>query len=699
MPEPVIYTHCSICEQICGLAVETADGRIASIKPDKKNPYSWRDFCIKGARAGDIRDHTARILSPMKRVGDGYVATSYDEAINDIAARLHRLVDAHGPDAVGCYSGNPAGFAFSAHSFMNGFIDGLGSRSKFSVGSVDQNAVLVVADKMYGSETVTLLPDVDECDYFLLIGANPAVSKMNWMGRTPNGWKRVLNRVRAGAQLVVVDPRKTETAKQATRHVTVIPGQDWAYLLGLLHVIFTERLENIPYTDQIDNLEQLRQLAEAQDVAALAGRASVSADHITDVARGFARAKSAVAIARTGPAQSLNGTLAEWLSHALNFVTGRVDVRGGRYMPGWPMRLPDMARRQPKAEPRLSRVRGLPPVAGGYSLAELPDEIETPGDGQLRALFITGGNPVASGPNGARLDAALSKLDLLVSIDLFQRESHRHADWLIPGSHFLERSEVHVYLHSLNDEPFIMASKAVAPIPGDAIHEWRFVQLLADALGVELFGSAVETPDDLSAMMLAGSGLTLDEIRAAPHGLAYGERTLGHLWEHLADAERNVDLCPKEFAANLRERASTPAAAASASPTSYRLISKRRNATMNSWMADTLGVLKDSVTGDIIEIHPKDAERDGLADGDMVAVHAGADAVSCRLKVTDDIRQGVALIEHGWGSRVFDPAKGDVVFDTGVIRNRLVPSAPLDPFTGVPALNGAAVSIARISNS
>jgi formate dehydrogenase len=382
----------------------------------------------------------------MKRVGDRYVPASYEEAVDDIATRLNTVIDRYGPDAVGSYHGNPAAFSWGNTVLFAGLLDAIGTRNRFWVGSVDQNSAHVVAQKLFGSELVSLQFDVDDCDCMMFIGHNPAESTMNWIWTSPGGWRRALARRDAGADLIVVDPRRTGTAAEATLHVAVRPGQDWAFLLGVIKVVFDQGWDRPATAVPVTGVQQLRALAAGADLADLSARCAVPADVIADVARRFATARTALCATATGVGQTRAGTIAEWLGMALNLITDRVDRPGGRrYERG----LVDMARlfslMAPPGEHR-TRLRGTPMVAGYHSLPELADEITTPGPGQIRAVILNAGNPVISGPQGTALDAALGQLDLLVAVDIVQRESHRHAHWLIPGTHWLERSEAHPIL-------------------------------------------------------------------------------------------------------------------------------------------------------------------------------------------------------------------------------------------------------------
>ncbi len=696
--ERTVHTHCLICEQLCGLAVTVSGTRITAIHPDKQNPYTWRDFCVKAQRAAEVVSHPNRLRSPMRRVGDRYEPASYEEAIDDISGRLKAIIERHGRDAVGGYCGNPMGFSFGATVFHNVFLSTIGTHQKFSVQSIDSNAKHVAAGAMFGHEMLALVPDIDEADCVLLIGTNPAVSKFNWGGKVPNGWRRLKDRVRNGADLIVVDPRRTETAMAASLHLAPHPETDWALLLGVVRVILDERLDRLPDGIEFDGLEDLRRLAISQPLERLAGICDIPVAAIADLARRFAKAERGFAFAGTGSALGLHGVLTQWLTLALNVLTDRIDRPGGRFMPSW---LTDSARQSVKAQVTRtqpagrSRVRMLKNVVGQHSLAELADEITTPGEGQIRALILGGGNPVCTGPDGARLSDALRELDLLVCIDLFQRESHRDADWLIPAVHFLEREEIHVPLHAYNDRPFVQTSRQVVPPPEDVWPEWMFYRELAKAMGAELFGGAISNPDELASSMLAGNdAVTLSKIREAEHGLVYGERTMGHLLAVLREDRIAVRLCPEEFAAQLTlalERAAIEGTA----ERRLRMISRRRNGMMNSALDNVCSSAANDELSGVVEVNRDDARDLGIMDGDAVSVSSDSGAVQAVAKLSTDVRSGTVVIAHGWGSALLDPLTAQDVATSGSDRNRLVSSRDIDPLSAVPRLNGTLVSIAR----
>lgn len=716
-----VHTFCRYCLASCGVEVTVEDNRVVKISADKQNPHSWRDFCAKGRTAGQLVEHPRRILTPMRRVGDTYVDATWDEAIADIAARMNAVIEADTPDAVGLYYGNPAGFSSSNIIFMNGWLDAVGTHSRYSVGSIDQNAMHVVADAMYGSILMAPVSDIDNCDYFLLVGTNPAVSAWNWLETVPGGWRRALARQAQGATIVVVDPLRTESAAKADVHLAVRPAQDWALLLAMVKVILDEGLEHRgDCADLADGMERLRELVADADLDDLARRCDLERSRIETAARDFAAARAAMVVTRTGVSMHLTGTVAEWLGHVLNVITGRMDRPGGRrFEPGYvdAIRMSGMV----KATPHHNRLSGRTMVAGAHALSELPDEITTPGSGQIRAMVINCGNPVVSGPDGARLDEALAQLDLLVAIDFVQRESHRHAHWLLPAVHWLERDDLLAFTSNMHDEPYLhYGAKAVDP-PPEARQEWRVFVDLAIAMGKPMFRAkglngfiratrraarltgrpGLEfTPHWINRLVVAtgrkfnGRRISWRDVMAHPHGWVLGPREFGHFRDALRTPDKKVRVAPPEFVARARELLAGPAPQPPADYP-FQLANRRHRHSMNSWLND-LPSLHPSGKGTEVVIHPDDASRLGIADGDRVKVHSPVGAVELTAAISEQPRPGVIVIDHGWGSRVFDPRGGSAPESFGINRNLLVDAGPVDPLSQTAALNSSYVAVARV---
>ena len=712
-----VHTHCGYCLAVCGVTVTVDEqGKVAKIAPDKENPHTRHDFCAKGRTAAEVISHPRRITTPMRRVGAGYVEATWEEAIRDIATRMNAIIDRDGPDSVGSYWGNPGGGSPWNVPFFNAFLDSIGTRQRYHVGSTDQNNFHVVAEELYGSPWLVLVSDVDDCDFFIVVGSNPAVSASLWIEIVPGGWRRMLDRQDKGATIVVVDPIRTESAAAASEHLAIRPGQDWALLLGMLKVILDEGLEHVQDCGELHGMDDVRHLVAEADLADLAARCDIPVPTIQDLARRFATARTAQLVTRTGVSHHITGTIGEWLGRLLVHVTGRADRPGGQfYNPGF-VNVSKLASRLFPKTGHISRVAGRPTVAGAHTLAELADEILTPGEGRIRAMVIDAGNPVVAGAEGPKLDRALADLELLVVVDIMQRESHRHADWLIPGTHWLERNGLWIITNQFHDEPYAQfGRRAVDPPPG-VRDEWEFFTDLTLAMGRPLAGmrgvnTFIKTtrtlarvlnrpglafhPSWLDRLLLRmGKKVTYQEVLDHPHGWVFGEREFGHLKNNLQTPDKKIHAAPAQFVRECRRqmRSVHPQA-----PEGYpfQLSNKRSRHSMNSWLNEVPGLHRKS-RGNDVEIHPQDAAEIGVTDGDRVRVRSTVGSLETTVQISDAPRPGVVVMKHGWGSRIFDPANGGTPESFGTNRNLLVSSDNLDPLSQNPALSSTFVAVERV---
>lgn len=712
-----VKTFCRICLSLCGLEVQTDGKKVHRILPDKTHPYSWRDFCAKGGSAQNLSEHPRRLFKPMKRIGERYVESTYEEAIADIAERLNKIRREHGPHAIATYLGNPGAHNQPGTIAQNGFMKGVGSANAFYVGSVDTNNYQLVMREMYGSDMAVLIPDVDHAKCFLFIGMNPAISNMVWLDIVPDGWNRVLAAQVKGADLIMVDPRQTPSTRRANTHVVIKPGQDWALLLGIVKLVFENGWEHKQDCAEAVGIEPIREIAASASLDDLSARCGVSVEQIRDVARRFATAETAVCVARTGVSQNRNGTVGEWLSHVLNLVTGRVDRKGGRFFHRGlfknPLRLlnlmNDVLSLQGK---RLSRVGRHRAIAGAYPMAIMADEMLTPGRDQVRALVINSGNPVVSGADGAQLDKALEGLDLVVALDFFQRESHRHAHWLIPGSHFLEREELYALFSGFMDRPHAQLGQKVVDLP-DGVHtEWDFFLDLSLKMGVPFLGIpgmnaivrlsrrvAKWTGDPQHAfnvrwvwafLIKALSPLKWKDLVRNPQGVMYGERRYGEFKAALQTPDKRIHACPPQFLDALRQRLAEPLPQRdTAYP--FQIVNQRRVSMMNSWLVES--VKRKQAHGEYVEINPEDARALNLVDEQPVRLSSRNGSVVAKAKLSEEVARGVVCLEHGWGSRTFDPVHNGPALVQGVKRNLLISNEGIDELSGMPNLNGTAVSL------
>jgi formate dehydrogenase len=716
MPPKTTKTFCRICVAFCGLDVETDGSRITRVRPDKDNPFNWRDFCLKGGSSNNIRDHEKRLTTPMKRVGDHYVPVTYQQAIKEISGSLNKIRRQHGAQAIATYSGNPGMMNTTSAMFQAGFLAGLKNTNNYSAVSVDTSNLHLVSQEMYGCELALLIPDVDHAKCFLLIGTNPAVSTMGWLTNVPDGWGRLLAAQTNGADLIVVDPRRTATTNKANTHLLVQPGEDWALLLGLIKVIFANGWEHREDCEQATGIEQIKAIAAEVSLANLAERCGIAVNDIKNVAERFAKAETGFCLAHTGVAHNRNGTLGEWLSHVLNLVTGRIDRPGGRYYnPGIFKNTMEFLNKQPSRTASPSRIGGFRPIYNCYPMATMADEILTPGNDQIRALIIDGGNPVVSGPDGAKLDKALQTLDLLIAIDLFQRESHQHADWLIPGSHFLEREELTSMIGPLFELPYIqLGQAAIEPIAG-VKPEWEFYRDLTLHMRLPFMGSWVMNGLIYVSRCLARltknkklafnprwlwfltikslSKIKWRDLVTKPSGFFYAKKSYGHFRPALQTDNGKIHAAPDMFVNALKTRIATPSC--SNNPEyPFFLVNQRRKSMMNSWLVET--VKRKDVYGEYIEISAEDASAMAVANNELLQVESKTNALIAKVRISTEVPQGIVSMDHGWGSRLFDPQNNSQSESQGVNRNLLIASDKLDELTGMPNLNGSRVNLSKV---
>jgi formate dehydrogenase len=497
-----------------------------------------------------------------------------------------------------------------------------------------------------------------------------------------------------------------------------MPGTDWAFLLGMLRVIFEDKLERADTAAPLNGVDHIRALALSTSLESLADRCGVPAAVIRDVARRFGKARRGMCLTHTGVSHTPTGTLAEWLCAVINAVTDRLDRPGGKRVERGYLDLAEIWSKFAPPGQHRTRLRGNPTIAGFHSLAELADEITTPGDGQIRAMLIAAGNPVVSGPDSAAMDRAFSQLELLVSVDFVQRESHRHAHWLIPGTHFLEREGLHALFAGLTEMPFAQyARQAVTPPPG-VKEEWQFFTDLALAMNRNLFGKpgvnafirasrrlARITGNPQHAMnprwverlmVMAGRRLKYDDIRKHEHGWLYGKKEYGHFAKVLRTPDKAVHCAPPKFLWALKQTLAERRTRTSAEYP-LLLINRRVRESMNSWLNETEGLFAQQ-RQNVAELHPDDATGLGIADGEWIRIHSAAGQIELPARIVAGGRPGVVTVPHGWGSAIYDPVNNDAPARLGANRNLLIDRHEIDPFSQTPSLNAKPVRIERIAS-
>lgn len=673
---------CHICEANCGVLVEVEGNSILSIKGDPDNPLSRGHICPKGTALQDLQEDPDRLRKPLKRVGSDWHEISFEQAFAEIGEKV-RAILARDPDSSAVYVGNP-----NAHSYGNalniGFLEkALRTRNKFSASTVDQMPHQVANLRLWGHASMFPIPDADRTQTLVILGGNPMASNGS-LWTVPDFRNRMKDLRARGGELVVIDPRRTETAKIADRHLFIRPASDLWFLIAMLKAVMA-RKPHRPVQDFVTSLDEVAALLERFDSEACAAACGVPLAEIERLADRFAAGPAAL-YGRMGVATQSNGTLNAWLISLINIASGQLDREGG-----WVFGLPavDTVSVLPPGSigKHTSRVSGHRSVLGEFPAAAMAEEIETPGEGQIKALFVVAGNPVLSTPNGARLAKALESLDLMVSIDIYRNATSAHAHYILPPSGPLERDHYGLFLLPMAARTIAVYSPPTLPQAEGSLHDWEILRGLASAIS----GEPVQSPtprEALDGLLQTGPyGLTLQQVEAVPSGIDLGPPPTDQLPARLRSASKSVACDVPEFMLCLAEL-EIPNIEVSEG---LKLIGRRHLRTNNSWLANSRRLIKgpDRCT---VMIHPTDAEQRGIADGATVKVRSSAGEISLSAEVTEDMMPGTVSIPHGWGHALPGVAMVNALGKPGVSVNDITLNE-VDPLSGNAALSGIAVEV------
>lgn len=713
MPTQKLRT-CTLCEAMCGLVITTEGERVLEIRGDTDDPLSKGHICPKAVALQDIHTDPDRIRHPMKRVGTEWKRIEWDEAITLAVNGIQAVQQKHGRDAVASYVGNPTVHSLGAMLFVGGFLRSLRTKNRYSATSVDQLPAHVAAMYVFGHLLLIPVPDLDRTDHLLVFGANPAVSNGSLM--TAPGASERLKAIRArGGRVVVIDPRRTETAALADAHHAIRPGTDALLLLALLQVIFAEGLERRGHLSAVtDGVDSLRETSARFTPERVADSTGIAAETIRTMARDFAAAPTGVAYGRVGVSMQEFGGLATWLITALNIVCGRIDAVGGAMFTSPAV---DVLRADEQRDggPRFgrwkTRVRGLPEFAGELPVAALAEEMETAGPGQVRGFVTHGGNPVLSTPNGARLDAALAQMDFYVAIDFYLNETTRHAHLILPPSSPLEREHYDLIFHTLAVRDTAKYSAPVFEKPAEARHEWQIMNSIASRLNrgvpAKLRGlaQAIGGPSLMLDYALRtgpygkgfspfGRGLSLRALKQKPHGIDLGALKPCLLGK-LGTPDRRIHAAPPLFVADVARLESRLLSQATVNGDALALIGRRATRSSNSWMHNVERLVRGKNRCTLL-MHPADAAARNLSDGTVVRISARVGAVDAELAVSSEMMPGVVSLPHGWGHGRSGTQLRVAAQHPGVSINDLTDDQAIDALTGNAAFSGVMVTVSAL---
>lgn len=728
------FRACPFCEASCGLELKMDGPKVISVRGNANDVFSHGYICPKGAALKDLHDDPDRLRQPMLKRNGEFVAVSWDEAFAEIEQRLLPLRKEHGVDCVASVIGNPGAHKTGLLLYFARLARALGSRNLFSASTLDQMPKQLSSGLMYGTFFSIPVPDIERCDLMVILGANPMVSNGSlWTVPDFRGKAKALKA--RGGRMVVIDPRRTETAAIADEHHFIRPGSDVFLLLGITHTLFAEKLvQPGRLLEWLNGLDEVEQAVASYAPEQVAARCGLGAATIRGLARALAAAPRAALYGRIGTCTQEFGTLASWLIDVINILTGNLDREGGMMFtkaaafaantigkPG--------SGRGVSTGRRHSRVSHAPEVLGELPIGVLAEEIETAGEGQVRAVITIASNPVLSAPNGARLAKAFEQLDFMLSFDIYINETTRHADVILPGPSPLQDMHYDLAFQQFAYRNFSRFSEPLLPLEAGQVEEWqsltRLIGLLQgrsdwQAIDDEMFADDVKrnAGQYADAIIAASSQLSGPErmidfaMRSGPYGDRYGQQPDGLNLAKLKAAPNGIDLGALQ--PRIPEVLRTPSgkielaeaslmadlqrvAALLAQPVPEMVIIGRRQVRSgNSWMHN-LPILAKGPYRCTALIHPDDAARHGLQDGAAAEVASAHGRITVQVELSADMMPGVISLPHGWGHDLPGLQMAVAGERPGVNLNALLDENWRDPLSGNAVLSGIPVSLRAVA--
>ena len=687
------YRTCNLCEAICGIEIEHADGEILSIKGDKRDPFSRGHICPKALALKEIYEDKNRLKFPVKRFGKEWREISWQEAFDETAEKLLEIQAKYGRNSVATFQGNPSVHNFGTLLNSGEILKALRTQNNFSATSVDQLPHHFAAWTMLGHPLLMPIPDIDRTDYFLILGANPLASNGSLM-TAPDVINRLEDIKRRGGKIVLIDPRKTETARATSEHHFIKPATDVYFLLALINVLFTENLFNLARLAEFtDGVETLREVSKDYAPETIENITGISAGEIRRIAIEFAESKTAVCYGRIGVSTQSFGSLCHWLINSINILTGNFDRAGGAMFTAPAFDILQASKGGNIFNRWQSRVRNLPEFMGELPVAALSEEIETDGDGQIKALVTSCGNPVLSTPNGARLDRALENLEFMVSIDIYINETTRHANIILPPATGLETSHYDVIFNLFAVRNTAKYSAPLFPKNENAKYDWEIFQELAHRLHGKN-EPLTQVPPEVKlglGLQFGKYKLPLEDLQKNPHGVDLGELQ-SCLPERLFTENKRINLAPEILVKDL-ERLKDEIEVKRDFP--FALIGRRHLRDNNSWLHNS-EILTKGKNRCTVLINDTDAQNLDFADGQKIKVSSRTGAIEIPLETTDKIMRGVVSIPHGYGHNLegvqLDTAKNHA----GVSLNDLTDEMQIDKLTGNAAFSNVKVRLESV---
>ena len=704
MSDTSTRTHhrvCHLCEAMCGLVIQTEGDKVTDVRGDKDDPLSRGHVCPKAVALQDIHEDPDRLRKPMKRIRTApgeyqHVEIEWSEALDLAADALASTIEKQGVDAIGAYFGNPSVHNYGMLTHQRNLFRHIRTRNRFSATSVDQLPHHLVSLWCFGHMLLHPIPDVDRTHYFLMLGANPLASNGS-IWTVPDVRQRLKDLKSRGGKLVVVDPRRTETAELASEHLFIRPGSDAAFLLAMIHVLFRDDLVVPgPLGDFTDGLDEVAAAVSELSPDWAAPLTGIEADDIVRIAHELAEAEAGICYGRMGVSTQAYGALCQWAIQVINVATGHLDKPGGSLFTRPAM--DQVVNTNPGGFGRFaSRGRGLPEFNYELPAATMVDEIRTEGEGQIRLMFTGAGNPVLSTPNGRALDEALEEVDFMISVDPALNETTRHADVILPPTSPLEHDHYDIAFHNLAIRNTARYSPAVFDKPEGAMHDWEIFSELGARVAARLNLEPMPTyPPDRMVDAALKSGpygehtdwqLSIDKLKAHPSGIDLGPLEPS-CPERLQTPNQRIQLAIPEVLADIERFVKDTDVAGD----HYRLIGRRHVRDNNSWMHNHHRLMKGKPRCQLL-MHPDDVAKEGWQSGMVVTIESRVGAIDAELAASDEMMPGVVSLPHGYGHGLAG-TRGEVASrHAGVSCNDITDEQFVDQLSGNAAVNGVSVRL------
>jgi anaerobic selenocysteine-containing dehydrogenase len=687
------FRACPLCEAICGLELQFEAEKLIAIRGDDADPFSRGHICPKGNAILDLEADPDRLRKPMRRIGDQWHEISWNEAFTLAGEELANIQKEYGANSIGSYLGNPNVHHFGHIAYLPFLLKIIRSQNVFSASSVDQWPHQLVNAQMYGHQFLLPIPDIDHTDYFLMLGANPIASNGSLM--TVPDVKERIKALTARGKLVVIDPRKTETAAIASEHHFIKPGSDIYFLIVFMQELFKAGPARLQaYDEKIIGWSEAISAIENFQIKNVFELTSINPENIQTIASDFYHANKAVAYGRMGLSVQEHGSLCQWLLQLINIYTGNLDKVGGALVNDAALPITGKGT-SPGARGRwYSRVRNLPEFAGELPVSVLCEEIVTEGEGQIRALITSAGNPVLSTPKGQALDIALGKLDFMISMDVYINETTRHADLILPPASFLTQDHYDSVFNAFAVRRVARLNQPIRERGADERADWEIINGIGAAFA-KATGKDWQTlppPKQMIAMGLArgNSGLSMQELEAAEHGIDLGPLRPS-LMTRLETTSGKIEAAPELFMQALVELPLP----LEHDRNSLQLIGRRDIRSNNSWMHNSPRLVKGKTRHQLL-MHKDDLLKRDITDGKLVRVRSDAGEIQVEVKASDELMPGVVCLPHGFGHQRDGLRMSQAEKVLGESYNDLTATDLLDGPSGNAALNGVRVWVEAI---